>query len=96
MPNQLNVRGQQSDLEDILRRSVQGSKILRQQRYEIVSELAQENAVAMETRWTGVLAMAVGTMAPGTEMNASFAIFFQFQDGRIVSQRNYDCFDPWQ
>ena len=27
--------------------------------------------------------------------NARFAIFLDFRDGRIVRQRNYDCFDPW-
>jgi hypothetical protein len=26
---------------------------------------------------------------------ARFAVFMDFRDGRIVRQRNYDCFDPW-
>ena len=24
-----------------------------------------------------------------------FAIFFEFREGKIARQRNYDCFDPW-
>lgn len=24
------------------------------------------------------------------------AIFLTYRDGKIVSQHNYDCFDPWQ
>jgi ketosteroid isomerase-like protein len=95
MPNQLNDRGQESDLEHILQRSQQGLNVLRRQRYEIVSEIAQGDRVAVEARWTGVLALAFGTLAAGTEMKASFAMFFQFRDGRIALQRNYDCFDPW-
>jgi ketosteroid isomerase-like protein len=95
MPNQLNPRGQESDLDHILQRSLQGLKILEQQRYEIVSEMAQENRVAVEARWTGVLAVGVGTLAAGAEMKASFAMFFQFRDGQIAMQRNYDCFDAW-
>jgi ketosteroid isomerase-like protein len=29
------------------------------------------------------------------EMRARFAAFIEFRDGRIVRQRNYDCFEPW-
>jgi ketosteroid isomerase-like protein len=94
-PNQLNQHGQESDLEHILQRSQQGPKILQRQQYEIVSEIAQGDRVAIEARWTGVLAIAFGTLAAGTEMKASFAIFFHLRDGRIALQRNYDCFDPW-
>ena len=95
MPNRLNAHGQESDLEHMLERSVQGLKILRHQRYEIVSELVQGDSAAVEVRWTGVLAISFGNMAPGAEMGASIAIFFRFYDGRISSQHNYDCFDPW-
>ena len=95
MPNQLNQHGQESDLEHILQRSQQGLKALQRQQYEIVSEIAQGDRVAIEARWTGVLAIAFGTLAAGTEMKASFAIFFHLRDGRIALQRNYDCFDPW-
>jgi len=95
MPNQLNSRGQESNLEHILQRSQQGLKIMQRQQYEIVSEVAQDDRVAVEARWTGVLAVALGTLAAGTEMKASFAMFFHFRDGRIAVQRNYDCFDPW-
>jgi ketosteroid isomerase-like protein len=95
MPNQLNKLGQQSNLENILQRSEQGLKVLRNQQYEIVSEMAQGDCVAVEARWTGVLAIPLGTLPSGAEMKASFAIFFRFRDGRIAIQRNYDCFDPW-
>ena len=95
MPNQLNNRGQESNLEHILQRSQQGLKILQRQQYEIVSEIVQGDHVAVEARWTGVLAIALGTLAAGAEMKASFAMFFHLRDGRIALQRNYDCFDPW-
>jgi ketosteroid isomerase-like protein len=95
MPNQLNRGRQESNLEHILQRSQQGLKVLQRQQYEIVSEMAQDDRVAVEARWTGVLAIALGTLPAGTEMKASFAMFFLFRDGRIAVQRNYDCFDPW-
>jgi ketosteroid isomerase-like protein len=95
MPNQLNSRGQESDLEQILQRSQQGWRILKRQQYEIVSEVAQGDRVVVEARWTGTLAVALGKMDPGAEMRASFAMFFLFRQGKIAIQRNYDCFDPW-
>jgi ketosteroid isomerase-like protein len=95
MPNQLNPRGQESDLEHILQRSLQGREILKWQRFEIVSEMEQEDRVAVEACWTGVLAVPVGALAAGAEMSASFAMFFRFRDGRIAMQRNYDCFEAW-
>jgi ketosteroid isomerase-like protein len=95
MPNQLNPRGQESDLEHILQRSLQGLQILKWQSYEVVSEMAHEDRVAVEARWTGVLAVVAGTLAAGAEIKASLAMFFRFRDGRIAMQRNYDCFEPW-
>jgi ketosteroid isomerase-like protein len=95
MPNQLNPRGQESDLEHMLQRSLQGKQLLKRQSYEIVSEMAQEDRVAVEARWTGVLAVTVGKLSAGTEMKAAFAMFFWLRDGRIAVQKNYDCFDPW-
>jgi ketosteroid isomerase-like protein len=95
LPNRLNSRGQESNLEQILQRSHQGLRVLRRQQYEIISEIAQGERMAVEARWTGILAVELGTLAAGTEMKASFSMFFQFRDGRIALQRNYDCFDPW-
>jgi ketosteroid isomerase-like protein len=94
MPNQLNSRGQESDLERIIERSLQGLQLLRHQKYEVVSAVAQEDRIAVEARWTGTLAVPFGKMEPGAEMRASFAMFFLFREGKIAIQRNYDCFDP--
>jgi ketosteroid isomerase-like protein len=84
MPNQLNNHGQRSDLENSLRRSQQGLTLLQSQQFEIVSEIARDDRVAVEARWTGVLAVDVGAIASGTEMKASFAMFFEFSDGQIA------------
>ena len=95
LPNRLNPGGGQSDLPALLRRAEQGRAILREQRYEIVSELAHGPRVAVEARWTGVLAVSLGSLPAGATMRAHFAMFFELADGRIRVQRNYDCFEPW-
>ena len=73
MPNQLNNRGQENDIEHILERSLQGLRILQHQEYEIVSAVAQEDRVAVEARWAGTLAVPLGKMEAGAQMGASFA-----------------------
>jgi ketosteroid isomerase-like protein len=95
LPNRLNPAGQQSDVAGMRKRSEQGRKVLRSQHYEIVSEVAQGSRVAIEAVWTGVLNVPLGALAAGAEMKAYFAVFFEFRDGKICSQRNYDCFEAW-
>jgi ketosteroid isomerase-like protein len=95
LPNRLNPQGQQSDLPSILARSIQGQRVLRAQRFDVVSVVAQDQTVAVEAHWSGVLAVGVGTLKPGDAMRAHFAMFFECRGGRIRRQRNYDCFEPW-
>lgn len=95
-PNQLNPNGGRSNLATILLRAEQGQKLMARQTYEIQSEIAEGSKVAVEATWTGTLAVAVGTLSPGSTMRAHFAIHFEMRDGLIAVQRNYDCFDPWR
>jgi len=95
LPNRLNPSGGRSDLATMLARAEQGRKLLTVQRYVIHRAVAQGSMVAVEAEWTGVLAVALGSLSPGAEMRAHFAMFFDIADGRIRAQRNYDCFEPW-
>ena len=95
LPNKLNPAGGKSDLETIKRRSEEGKNLLTSQTYTIKNEIVAGDELAVEAEWTGVLAVPLGGLAAGYEMKAHFAMFFKFEDGRIVSQRNYDCFEPW-
>lgn len=95
LPNRLNPTGQTSDLATIVARSLQGRKVMSSQAYEILSEMCVGDSVAIETRWTGVLAIPFRTIPAGGQMTAQLAMFFECRDGRIRRQRNYDCFDSW-
>lgn len=92
LPNLLNRNGQESNLEQLVQRSVLGQKLLSAQRYEILSIIADDDNVAVEAHWAGKLAVPLGTLSAGAEMKAAFAMFFRCREGRISSQRNYDCF----
>ncbi len=94
-PNRLVPAGARRDLAAILEGAVRGQTVLTGQRFDIGSETADGDRVALEVVWTGTLAIPIGTVPAGGELRARFAVFLDFRDGRIAAQRNYDCFDPF-
>jgi ketosteroid isomerase-like protein len=95
MPNRLNPNGTTSDLTMMLERAEQGKKILKSQDYQIRNAFVHENTVVMELDWSGILNVHIGTLNAGQTMKAHFAMFIDFKDGKIIHQRNYDCFEPF-
>jgi ketosteroid isomerase-like protein len=94
-PNRLVPSGAKRDLAAMFDGCERGKKVMSRQRYEIKNALASENLVALEVLWTGTLAIPLGSLPAGGQMRAHFAMFLEFRDGKIVAQRNYDCFEPW-
>jgi ketosteroid isomerase-like protein len=95
LPNRIYPKGLRSGVKEMAEAFDQGKKLLSSQSYRITKLLEQGDSVAMEVLWTGRLAVPLGTLSAGSEMRAYCAMFFEFHEGRIVSQRNYDCFEPW-
>jgi ketosteroid isomerase-like protein len=94
-PNRLTPQGARRDRQAMLRGVERGKQLLTAQRYEVHNVQAVGDQVTLEVTWTGTLAVALGTLPAGGEMQARFAMFLEFREGRIVAQRNYDCFEPW-
>jgi len=94
-PNVLNPKGQKSDLADSLARAEKGKKLLRGQTYDVRGAIASGDTVALEVDWTGTLAIPALGLPAGGEMKAHFAMFIELKAGKILRQRNYDCFEPW-
>ncbi|MFN8631263.1 MAG: nuclear transport factor 2 family protein [Chloroflexota bacterium] len=94
-PNRLVPAGATRDLAAILDGAVRGQSVLRSQRFVVHSLIEHGEAVAAEATWTGVLAIPIGSVPAGGEMRARFAMFFTIREGRIATQHNYDCFDPF-
>ena len=95
LPNRLNPKGGESDLATLLKRAEHGKTLLRDQHFDIRSAVAQGSHVAVEAVWTATLATPLATLPAGAAMKAYFAMFFEIEDGKIVVQRNYDCFESW-
>lgn len=94
-PNQFVPKGAERDLSAMKDAAARGAAVLRSQRYEVITALANGSDVALEVLWAGTLAVPIGSLEPGDEMRAHFGVFLTFRDGLITRQRNYDCFDPF-
>jgi ketosteroid isomerase-like protein len=94
-PNRLMPNGVRRDLQAMRDAAVRGRALMRAQRFELLSIMARDGTVVVEALWTGTVSAAAGPFDENTVLRARFAMFFEFRDGRIVAQRNYDCFDPW-
>jgi hypothetical protein len=88
-PNRLLPKGAVRNLDALRETSGKGRTV------EIVRAISSNQCVALQEIWTGTLTMGVGELKPGDRLRARFAQFFDFKDGLIWRQRNYDCFDPW-
>jgi ketosteroid isomerase-like protein len=95
LPNRVLPHGATRDLAAIREAGERGKRVMSQQRYEVLNVVAAGAHVALEARWTGTLAVPLGSLPAGGEMRARFAMFFEFKDGKIWRFRNYDCFEPW-
>ena len=95
LPNKLNPKGVTNDLHQILDRVEKSKKLLKTQNFEIYEAVVNEDTVVMQITWTGVVATSVGTISTGQTMKGYFAMFLQFQNGQIIKQTNYNCFDDF-
>ena len=95
-PNRLNPNGSVRDKALLLDGMERGKTLMRSQEFTVLRSLAEGETVALEVRWSGTLAVALGpTLPAGHTMRAFFSIWLEFRDGLIVRQRNYDCFEAW-
>lgn len=94
-PNLLVKVGATRDLAALRQGAEAGKRSTSEERYEVVGAVEQGDVVAVEVIWTARLSIPFGSLQPGDTMRAHLAIFLTWRDGKIVSQRNYDCFDPF-
>jgi ketosteroid isomerase-like protein len=94
-PNRLMPNGAKRNLQAILEGAIKGQAVMANQTYEIIRLIVNENSAAVEFLWTGEAKIELGTLKIGDVMKGRFATFIDIRDGKIASQRSYDCFDPF-
>jgi hypothetical protein len=94
-PNRLAPNGVQRALDDILRGAEAGQKLMARQIFDINTVTQAGDRIVLEMTWTGHLAEPIGLLRAGDTMRAHFVQVIEFEDGLIIRQRNYDCFEPF-
>ncbi|HKP56565.1 MAG TPA: nuclear transport factor 2 family protein [Polyangiales bacterium] len=94
-PNKLNPSGRTLGLAQLIANTEKAAQISLEQRYSIRKAIAAGDDVALEVDWTGRFNIAFGSTPAGQPLRAAFGMFLHFRDGRIASQHNYDCFEPF-
>jgi ketosteroid isomerase-like protein len=95
-PNRIAPHGRIRRAADLRDAYEQGRKILQSQTYAVQRIFEASDDVVAELEWTGVLSVPVMNLPAGSEMKAYVAMFLTFREGKIVSQRNYDCYPPFE
>lgn len=95
-PNLINKAGQERGLEGCLRGAEAGKKLLTEQHIEISNAFESGNQMSVEAVWTGRMATDAGHLRKGQELKAFLCMVFEFKDGKIFRQRNYDCYEPFK
>jgi len=94
-PNRIAPQGRIRRAADLRAAYEQGRKILQCQSYKVQRILESGDEVAVELEWKGILAVPVTNLPAGSEMKAFVAMFLTSREGKIVLQRNYDCYPPF-
>ncbi len=93
MPNRFAPAGASRDKAALTAAAERGRELFVQQTYAVQHAIAEPDRVAIELRWSGTLRAALGDLAAGTVLRTRSVIVADVRDGRIVSQRCYDCFE---
>jgi ketosteroid isomerase-like protein len=91
-PNRLLPAGATRDLNALHAAAERGRHAVGNQRYEVRNSVAAGDFVVVEVGWSADLLLELGNTKPGGVIRADFAMVLEFRKGRIVTQRNYDCF----
>jgi len=94
-PNTVTKNKAIRNLEDLKLASERGKKVMQKEELEIIKSYTFGNTVIIEALWIGTLAVPIGNIPIGGQMKAYFAQFYEFKDNKIIKQRNYDCFEPF-
>lgn len=94
-PNALTKQCATRNLSELKTAAEKGAQVLTKEEYEVKNLISTTDTVVLECIWKGTLAIPIGNIEAGGQMKAYFAQIFEFKDGKIYRQRNYDCFEPF-
>lgn len=94
-PNLINKVGQVRNASKGMAGVAVGQKILAAQRYDFIEIIETGDKLIIECIWTGTMAIDAGHLKQGQQLKAYICMIVEFKNGKIISQRNYDCYAPF-
>jgi len=92
-PNLMNKELRERGIEGCIKGALMGKKILSFQRLEATKQYESgDNNLIVEAVWTAKVSVAAGTLKKDQPLKAYICMIFEFKEGKIVGQRNYDCY----
>jgi ketosteroid isomerase-like protein len=92
-PNLITTSVIVCNYEVLMQRIPNGKKLLKEQKYDIQRAYEIRDTLITEVIWTAVVGEDVGAFKTDQQLKAYFCCVFEFKDGKIYRQRNYDCFE---
>lgn len=94
MPNAYKPDGATRDLAALKADIEKAKGLIEEQRYDVLNTIAEGDRVVLEMVWHGVVATDLPPLKRGQKMRAQCIAVFEFDNGKVIRLRNYDCFDP--
>ena len=94
-PNRVADTGAVRNLAQLKEAAARGRAVMESQRFTVRNAVARGALVFIEAEWAGTLGVRAGQLHPGDTMRAHCAMVLELREGKIVQQRNYDCFEPF-
>ncbi len=94
-PHRFLDRATSSSAEGMLGPRARASGTFATEDFELMGATGGGSQVAMEIAWSGRVGKHAPPLVEGQELAARLAVFLKFDDGRIVREHVYACFEPW-
>ncbi|MDB5033136.1 MAG: hypothetical protein JWQ98_377 [Chlorobi bacterium] len=94
-PNALSPRMRSRTFPEMQAGLKAGGTMLKWQRFDIQRSFECNAMLIVETQWTGEMKISAGPLKEGRILTAHICFFFEFQNGRIIRHRNYDCYEAF-
>ena len=86
-PNRLKPKGERRGPAKMAEDLARGKQMLLEEHYDVIDAAVSGDRVALQVKWTGVLAVPVGALRAGDAMVCESGIFLRFAGDKIVEQQ---------
>ena len=93
-PSLMRPSGHRRPLREMLDGYAKGLALIAQQDHTVLNVVVDDDRMAVQARWNATTAIEAGPLPAGAELVAFVALFYDFEDGLILRQSTYDCYEP--